>query len=65
MAVRYEDQCCDCGLPCLGDSCKNRNVPIWYCDKCGAEDEDLYEYEGQELCLDCIREQLPCIHTRY
>lgn len=62
MAVRYEDQCCDCGLPCLGDLCKNRNVPIWYCDECGEEEVTLYEVDGKEVCEDCALKMLPIIH---
>lgn len=58
--IKYEDECVGCsslGLPCLGTSCINRNVPHWYCDECGDEDE-LYEFEGQELCINCIAGKL-------
>lgn len=53
----YEDMCVDCGLPCLGKSCPNRNVPVYYCDDCG-DDAPLYYFEGEELCLDCIEKRL-------
>lgn len=56
--VRYENDCVDCGLPCLGESCPNRNVPHYYCDVCGDETQ-LYEYEGQQLCIVCIERMLP------
>ena len=56
--VRYENDCVDCGLPCLGESCPNRNVPHYYCDACGDETQ-LYEYEGQQLCIGCIERMLP------
>ena len=62
MAVRYEDQCVDCELPCLGNSCPNRNVPIWYCDECGDEGVDLYEVDGKEVCAKCALQMLPMIH---
>lgn len=62
MSVRYEDQCCDCGLPCLGSSCPNRNVPIWYCDECGEEEVTLYVVDGKEVCKDCALKMLPIIH---
>lgn len=58
--VRYEDECVGCtsmGMRCLGSMCPNRNVPHLYCDECGEEDE-LYEYEGEQLCLHCIEERL-------
>lgn len=37
--VVYEDECVGCpqGMGCLGSSCPNRNVPYFYCDKCGEE----------------------------
>ncbi len=58
--VRYEDECVGCtsmGLPCLGNSCPNRNVPHFYCDGCGDE-TTLYEFDGEQLCIDCIRDRL-------
>ena len=54
--VRYENRCCGCavpGYPCLGSSCPNRNVPVYYCDKCGDELEEIYDVDGEELCEDC------------
>ena len=61
MAVRYEDQCVDCGLPCMGESCPNRNVPVYTCDDCGEEfyPEDLYEVDGDMLCEHCLLNRFP------
>ena len=57
--VRHEDMCVECstsGLRCLGSSCPNRNVPVYYCDDCGDEIEgDVYEVDGEELCEDCLK----------
>lgn len=53
---KYENECCGCATPaypCLGSSCPNRNVVHFYCDKCGEEDT-LYHFDGEELCIDCI-----------
>ena len=50
---RIENDCVDCGRPCLGNACRYRNVPHYYCDKCGDE-ATLYEYDGRELCEHCI-----------
>ena len=55
-----EDECVDCGLPCLGSSCKYKNVERFYCDECGDE-ETLYEYDGRELCIECIKGELSMI----
>lgn len=57
---KTEDECVGCtslGLSCIGAGCPNRNVTRLYCDKCGIE-TDLYYFDGQELCLDCIEESL-------
>lgn len=54
---KIENDCVDCGLPCLGNSCPYRNVPHYYCDRCGNE-VDLYHFNDEELCLDCIEKSL-------
>lgn len=55
--IKKENECVDCGLPCLGSSCPNRNVIRIYCDKCGSEGK-IYHYDGEHLCIDCIEETL-------
>lgn len=64
--IRIENQCCDCavpGYPCMGSSCPRRHVKIYECDNCGAELEqgELYEYDDEELCIDCIKERLSVV----
>lgn len=56
--VRIENECCDCGLPCIGDSCPYLNVLRLYCDECGEMMDVLYHFDCQELCLDCIEARL-------
>jgi hypothetical protein len=63
--IKYENECCDCATPaypCIGELCPNRRVPHYYCDECRSECdgeyEHLYEYYGEELCLDCIEKRL-------
>lgn len=51
--TKIENDCVDCGRPCLGSSCPYVNVQHHYCDECGDE-APLYDYEGQELCAECI-----------
>lgn len=60
MARRYEDWCvgCPAEMGCMGSSCPNRNVEIVYCDECGEDNETIYEFDGEELCLNCIEEKL-------
>lgn len=55
--IKKENECVDCGLPCLGSSCPNRNVIRIYCDKCGDEGK-IYHYDGEHLCIGCIEETL-------
>jgi hypothetical protein len=55
--IQYENDCVDCGLPCLGDSCPYRNVPHLYCDECKCEADKLREYEGEQLCEECLLEK--------
>lgn len=54
--TKIENDCCDCATgayPCLGNSCPLVNTPHHYCDECGDETQ-LYDYEGRELCAECI-----------
>lgn len=58
--IRYENECCSCSVPaypCLGDICPRLRVPHFYCDECGCE-EQLYYYEGRQLCISCIEQLL-------
>lgn len=56
---KVENECCQCAsalYPCIGDSCKCRHVPHWYCDKCKNEfePEELYLKDDKELCTECL-----------
>lgn len=65
--LRITNECCDCAspsYPCRGASCPNRNVTRYYCDRCGSESE-LYDYDGEELCQDCLLEEFPRIEGSY
>ena len=55
--VRIENDCVDCGLPCMGGSCPLRNVEHRYCDKCGDEIGEYYDVDGEELCEYCLKER--------
>jgi hypothetical protein len=60
---KFVNECCGCaspGYPCEGGLCPRRSVEHFHCDKCGAEDE-LYEYDGKELCLECLLENFPVV----
>ena len=50
--IVYEDHCVECppGSWCLGPTCPNRNVEVHYCDRCGDALDEVFDYEGEELC---------------
>ena len=55
--IKIENHCCDCaapGYPCLGSSCPNRHVEVYYCDKCGEELGEVYEVEDEHYCENCL-----------
>lgn len=56
--VRIESDCVDCGLPCLYESCPHYKIVVYECDDCGEEVDNLYHYDGQELCIDCIEHRI-------
>lgn len=52
--IKCENNCVDCGLPCLGNNCPYSKQTIMVCDNCKAETDKLYDYEGEEYCNDCF-----------
>lgn len=62
--VMYEDEYSDCAVHaylCLGSSCPNRHVKHLYCDKCGEDVGKLYEFNGKELCGDCVLKEFEVV----
>ena len=56
MKVKVNN-CVDCGKPCML-FCPLRDDSYEYrCDEC-KEEEQLYEWDGKELCLNCIEQKL-------
>ena len=56
MGSKYEDECVGCPTYCI--ECGRKRVPVVYCDKCKDEDKKIYEFDGEELCIDCIEKEL-------
>ena len=56
--INVESDCVDCGLECIYEACPHYRVITYMCDDCGDEVNDLYHFEGQELCIDCIEHKL-------
>lgn len=61
---KTESECVQCGKPCMGNACPNFAVTRFYCDKCGNEDM-LFEWDGQELCRECVLEEIPSVEGSY
>ena len=58
------NECCDCAVPaypCLGKHCSLQNQRIYICDECKDEVDKLYEFESEELCIDCIEKRLKVV----
>ena len=55
--IKIENECVDCGLPCLYETCPYYAVVRFYCDECGYE-EELYWFDDEQLCIDCIKKRL-------
>ena len=58
--ITYEDECvgCQTEMGCMGSACPYMNVPHLYCDKCEEEVDDLYEWDDEQVCIDCILKSL-------
>lgn len=51
------NNCVDCGKPCMLFCPLRDNSYEYRCDECGAEAK-LYKWDGRELCIECIKEEL-------
>lgn len=56
--IKHEDDCVGCEIPCMGNGCPLKNVPHLYCDRCKEESDELYIFDGEELCIGCIIKNL-------
>ena len=61
---RTENECVDCGKPCLGRACPFSSVTRYYCDQCGAETL-LYDTDEGELCAECVLDNLTKVEGSY
>lgn len=59
--ITYENECVDCNseIGCYGDNCPKLKVPHFICDECCEDVEELFGYDGEQLCKDCLLEAVP------
>ena len=57
MSRKYESDCVDCGLPCIGNSCRYYRVAVDYCDVCGSDDAK-YNVDGTDYCEECLKQMI-------
>ena len=60
--IYYTNECVSCGFPCIFESCPNYKVKHFKCDFCKEEDVKLYNYNGWEICEDCLLKEFPVVH---
>lgn len=54
--IKFESDCVDCGFPCIGKRCQYYRQLHLYCDRCGNEEEVLYQDRQEQLCKECYLE---------
>lgn len=59
--IRKVNNCVDCGLPCIGTSCRYKNELEIICDRCGDECYEAYDVNDETLCESCLLETFPKI----
>lgn len=68
--IKYENECVGCPpeMGCLGSACPNRNVPYYYCDRCGGNMDAYFDIGNEMICEDCAHDMLKEMydyHTLY
>ena len=49
MAIKYVDDCVQCANGCV--DCGRKRIAVPYCDKCKDETSTIYEFDGEQLCI--------------
>lgn len=57
----YTNDCVNCGLPCIFEACPYYKAKHFKCDFCKEEDIKLYDYDGFEICGDCLLKEFNVI----
>jgi hypothetical protein len=49
----YENDCVGCPQGCV-HCARERDYIVFSCDKCGDDATPIYDFNGKELCMNCI-----------
>lgn len=60
-----KESCCSGCAECIHCGRKFQYEIFFACDKCGDETSVTYRYDGEDLCLDCIRKELETSEDYY
>ena len=55
--IAIENDCVDCGLPCIYEACRYYKAVHYYCDRC-QDETTLYVWGNEQLCFECILKDL-------
>ena len=50
--IKYENECVGCPQGCV--HCGRDKTQHLYCDRCCEDSEELYVFDGEELCEECL-----------
>lgn len=56
--LAHKEECVDCGLTCIGNICRYKNVLVYYCDRCPTNKRASYMIDGEHLCEDCAKKHM-------
>lgn len=59
--IRYENECVGCPQGCT--HCRLERMICYYCDDCGEQASELFEYDGKELCFICLLDKVPKVNS--
>lgn len=57
----YSNECVSCGFPCRHEFCPYYKVEHFRCDYCKVEDVKLYDFDGDEICEECLLKQFDVV----
>lgn len=62
--IGTENICVGCPQGCI--NCGRKHALVCTCDRCGEQIDPgkLYEYDGEDYCIDCLKMVMPTVKDR-